>query len=85
MGRAGYAGGEGGVVTILTLGRINRHVAKARAKHPAFARNTAHKFCILFEEVGEFIKAVVWERDKERITSEAMDIIAVLVRWVEGD
>jgi hypothetical protein len=40
---------------------------------------------VLLSEVRELIWAVVWERDMARIRDEALDCVAVLVRWIEGD
>ena len=60
-------------------------VAHARRKHPAFPRSWWGRFAVLFEEVGELIWAVAWERKPERIRAEALDCIAVLVRIMEGE
>ena len=64
---------------------IFAHVVAARNKHPVFPRSWWRRFAVLLEEVCELAWAVVWERDKERIRSEALDCVAVLVRIVEGD
>ena len=67
------------------LSEIAEHVYHARTKHPVFARSRWQALRVLFSEVWEFLWAVFWERDPVRIREEALDVIAVLVRWIEGD
>lgn len=80
----GYPGNSIGP-RIVTRTGISAHVAHARIKHPHFAASRGQATCVLLSEVREFLWAVFWERDRERIREEALDVIAVLVRWIEGD
>ena len=71
--------------SITTRDGISAHVAHARIKHPIFARSRWQATRVLLSEVGEFLWAVFWERDPVRIREEGFDVIAVFVRWIEGD
>lgn len=57
-------------------------VKKAKDKHPVFARNFFHAVSLATEELGEFAKAVN-DNDIEQAKREALDTIAVLVRFIE--
>jgi len=64
---------------------IHDHVHHARAKHPGFRKTRLGAAYVLLSEVRELLWAVFWERDPARVREEALDVIAVLVRWIEGD
>ena len=67
-----------------TIKQINEHLEKARKKHPKFADTDYQIISIATEELGELAQAV----NDGKITktkSEAADLIAVLIRMVEGD
>ena len=64
---------------------INQATSHAREKHPNFPCSWFGKFAVLFEEIFELVKAVVWERSLLRSEEEAADCIAVLARIIEGD
>ncbi|MDR1658872.1 MAG: hypothetical protein LBR94_00835 [Desulfovibrio sp.] len=56
----------------------------ARRKHPVPARRKLHVICILLEEVLEFAWALLFQ-GPERAREEAGHIVAVIVRWMEGE
>lgn len=67
-----------------TIDLIDFAVKQARKKHPYFADNAHHVISLATEELGEFAKEV---NDGDRINAEAeaLDLIAVLVRYLEED
>lgn len=67
-----------------TMNEIIKAVEYARKKHPHFACNRFHEVSLATEELGEFSKAVN-EGKLEQARQEALDTIAVLVRFLEGD
>lgn len=67
-----------------TLNQIIKAVQRAREKHPNFAKDAQHAVCLATEELGEFAKAVN-EENPSQAEDEALDTIAVLVRYLEGD
>lgn len=60
------------------------HVDHARRKHPGFVKSRFSLACVLLEEVGEFLWAV-FRGDKKEAREEALDVVAVLFRYIEGD
>ena len=84
-----------------TIKQINEHLAKARAKHPRFAPcGPMQVISIATEELGELSKEVTdWVNKPDmlsdwgtpkckewlRAKDEALDLIAVMVRLIEGD
>lgn len=71
-------------MTKQTIDSINQNVAKARKKHPKFAFFTFQVVSIATEELGEFAQAIN-DGDLKAADSEARDLIAVLVRFLERD
>lgn len=71
-------------MTKQTIDSINQNVAKARKKHPKFAFSTFQVVSIATEELGEFAQAIN-DGDLKAADSEARDLIAVLVRFLERD
>lgn len=68
-----------------TILAINNAVEHARKKHPQFSENDDFKmFALLGEEKGELAKELN-EHNHERARAEALDCIAVLVRFLEND
>lgn len=67
-----------------TLNQIIKAVQRAREKHPNFTTDAQHAVCLATEELGEFAKAVN-EENPSQAEDEALDTIAVLVRYLEGD
>lgn len=67
-----------------TMNEIIQAVQRARKKHPQFAVNLHHAVSLAAEELGEFAKAVN-EDNRSQAEEEALDTIAVLVRFLEGD
>lgn len=63
---------------------VNKHLLKARKKHPKFASSLFHIISIATEELGEMAQAVN-DGDIEKAKAEAGDLIAVLVRFIEKD
>lgn len=57
-------------------------VDRAKKKHPFFAQNFYHAVSLATEELGEFAKAVN-DDNLEQAKEEALDTIAVLVRFIE--
>ncbi len=67
-----------------TLKLIEKHLAHARTKHPKFAENNYQIISIATEELGELAQAVN-DGKFAKAQSEALDLIAVMVRHIEGD
>ena len=65
-----------------TMNEIIQAVQRARKKHPHFADNRFHAVSLASEELGEFAKAVN-EGDHSSAEDEALDAIAVFVRFLE--
>ena len=68
----------------ITIARIMSAVARAREKHPHFIDMPEQAVAIAAEEFGEWAKEVN-ERRALRAQEEALDLIAVLVRFLEND
>lgn len=68
----------------ITIARIMSAVALAREKHPHFTDTPEQAVAIAAEEFGEWAKDVN-ERRALRAQEEALDLIAVLVRFLEND
>lgn len=66
-----------------TMNKIIQAVAGARKKQPHFADSRFHAVSLLAEEAGEFARAVNDGR-LVQAEAEALDAIAVLVRFLEG-
>lgn len=66
------------------MDRIAEHVRHARAKHPHWWPREEFVLSVAEMEFDEFCHAVKWET-KHRAEEEALDLIAVLVRFLEGD
>lgn len=71
-------------MTPTTMNKIIQAVRRARKKHPHFADNRFHAVSLASEELGEFAKAVN-EDNRSQAEEEALDTIAVLVRYLEGE
>ena len=67
-----------------TLRDIHRHVAHARQKHGWKAIGPLDRYLVAERELHEFGIAM-FKGDKRGARKEALDLIAVLVRVVEGD
>ena len=67
-----------------TMNEIIKAVEHARKKHPHFAGTAFQAVSLASEELGEFAKAVN-EDNRSQAEEEALDTIAVLVRFLEGD
>lgn len=67
-----------------TYDAIKEHVDHARAKHPNWRKTAAYVLDVAGMEWQELQHAVKWETPR-RQKEEALDLIAVLVRFVEGD
>lgn len=63
---------------------IDFHLEKARNKHPYFAKTNSEIVAIAAEEFGEWAKEIN-ENNLDKAEQEALDLIAVLVRFLEGD
>lgn len=63
---------------------INKHLFRARNKHPKFASNYFHIVSLACEELGEMAQAVN-DGNIEKAKDEALDLMAVLVRFIEED
>lgn len=80
-----------------TIKLIDEHLQKARKKHPVFSHSRWQTVSIAAEELGEFAQAIndyfaadlegyyVKKKLADKIKSEALDLIAVMVRHIEGD
>ena len=67
-----------------TILEIETHLAKARAKHPLFAKNESQAICIAAEEFGEWSKEIN-EGKKELAREECLDLLVVLIRYLQGE
>lgn len=67
-----------------TIKRINCRVAHARHKHPDWLKRDDYVLSVAEMEWHEFAHALSWE-GRKRAEEEALDLIAVLVRFIEGD
>jgi len=67
-----------------TLKLIEKHLAKARKKHPVFSHSRWQTVSIATEELGELAQAIN-DGKFTKTKSEALDLIAVMVRLIEGD
>ena len=63
---------------------IEQAVANACAKHPLFATSTHEVVSLATEELGEFAQAVN-DRNQELSKKEALDLIAVIVRYLQEE
>ena len=63
---------------------IEQAVANACAKHPLFATSIHEVVSLATEELGEFAQAVN-DRNKELSKKEALDLIAVIVRYLQEE
>ena len=61
---------------------IEQAVANACAKHPLFATSTHEVVSLATEKLGEFAQAVN-DRNQELAEKEALDLIAVVVRYLQ--
>ena len=61
-----------------------RATEHARRKHPKPATGKLHTIGILLEEVCEFAWALLFQ-GPERAREEAGHVVAVIVRWMEGE
>lgn len=68
--------------TMLIDLKIEKAVKKAELKHPVFAESAYQVVSILAEETGEFAQAIN-DKDFSRAESEALDIIAVCIRFLK--
>lgn len=66
-----------------TISDIEQAVANACAKHPLFAENNHQVVSLATEELGEFAQAIN-DNDIKAAKREALDLIAVLMRFLGG-
>ena len=75
---------------------INKHLKKARKKHPVFVtEGNIQVPTLALEELGEMAKEIndAWyaktthqcRKHKVRAIKEALDVIATLIRFIEGE
>lgn len=80
----------------ITIIRIDEHLEKARKKHPRFTNQGIIELpSIATEELGEMVKEInnfYYEPNLKKMVkyrkqaqNEALDLIAVLVRFIEGE
>ena len=67
-----------------TIQDIDRHLQHAREKHPFFCGTLSQAVAIAAEEFGEWVKELN-DCSFTRSREECLDLIAVLVRHLEGD
>lgn len=66
---------------VQTFNEIIQATKHAEEKHPFFAKNPQHAVSLATEELGEMAKAVN-AGNMEQAKAEALDTIAVLVRFI---
>lgn len=71
-------------IKIHTFAEIVSAVSKARFKHKIFANNNAQIVALAAEEFGEWAKEIN-DNNLTKARAEALDLIAVLVRYLEND
>lgn len=71
-------------LTVATQSAIDSAIANACAKHPLFAENEYQVVSLATEELGEFAQAIN-DKDTAKARKEALDTIAVLVRYLQYD
>ena len=74
---------------------IEEHLDKARSKHPRFVEGLIQVPAIAAEELGEMVKEIndayyesntqIRKKLIQCAKSEALDLIAVLIRFIEDD
>lgn len=67
-----------------TVDEIEYATLAARSIHPHFADNAFQVISLATEELGEFAQAVN-DKKPRKARQEALDLIAVLVRYLEKD
>lgn len=67
-----------------TMDEIEYATLAARSIHPNFADNAFQVIFLATEELGEFAQAVN-DKKPRKARQEALDLIAVLVRYLEKD
>jgi hypothetical protein len=67
-----------------TIDKLVDRVRHARTKHPEWRKTSAFAIDVAALEWQELQHAVKWE-SKARQKEEALDLCAVLLRFVEGD
>lgn len=72
------------IVSSDTLDLIQKHLIKARTKHPNFCNSLSEMISIAVEELGE-LAAAVNDGKIKNAQDEAADTIAVLIRFLEGE
>lgn len=83
------------MITRKTQEIIDKHLLKAREKHPMFTTKTGHALLLALEELGEAIKAYNTAIEQLQLTGkgtttpeineEVADCIAVLIRFLNGE
>ena len=63
---------------------LKAHVAHARDKHPDWIPNDDYVLSVAEMEWHEFFHALKFE-GRKRAVEEGLDLMAVLVRFIEGD
>lgn len=69
---------------IKTIVAITRACNRAKTKHPMFAENIYQAISLASEELGEMAQAVN-DGDMKKARKEALDLIAVCVRFLEWE
>ena len=64
--------------------KIVEHLNHARAKHPTWIDSPCFIISIAAEEFGEWVKEMN-DGSEERRREECLDLIAVLIRFLEGE
>lgn len=67
-----------------TYDRIRDRVREAREKHPGWRKTPLYAKAVAELEWNEYCHAVEWE-SRTRAEEEALDLCAVLIRFIEGD
>ena len=67
-----------------TLDMIVEAVRHAREKHPDWRKTQDYVVSVAELEWNEVRHAIAWE-SRKRAKAEALDLVAVLVRFIEGD
>ena len=67
-----------------TLFDVEDRLRWARTKHPRYAKNLFEALIIIRAELDELERAVRYETEP-RIRDEALDVVATVLRLLEGD
>ena len=73
------------VIGFETWQGVHEHLHNARKMQPIFALSRGEAAGAVLAHMRGFLWAMLWKRDATKAREKALDVIATLVRWLEGD